>query len=351
MSRQRFWFRISTTIFCLLLAWTAAYFLTDLIYHAFNIHIPKLAVQLINSFLGILLIACTMFIIAKYTGIQRKQFEFLQSLITAIEQMSKGDFNVHLPASVYGNEKDHPVGKIAASINHMAVELREIEQLRQEFVSNVSHEIQSPLTSISGFAQALKNEELTSESRRHYLDIIETESKRLSKLSDNLLKLTSLESEHHPFEASEYRLDQQLRSIILACEPQWIEKNIKMDIDLNEATITADKDLLSQVWVNLINNSIKFTPENGTISISLWKKQNQVLVRISDSGIGISQEDAQHIFERFFKADKSRNRVRGGNGLGLSIVKKIVDMHKGTIQVDSELGKGTAFIITLPKTQ
>jgi signal transduction histidine kinase len=220
--------------------------------------------------------------------------------------------------------------------------------MRQTFISNVSHEIQSPLTSIQGFARALQQEGLDYEQRKHYYGIIETESARLSKLSDNLLKLTSLESDQHPFEPKRYRLDRQLRSMILACEPQWVEKNILMDVELAETTVEADEDLLSQVWMNLLSNSIKFTPNGGTISVEAKPSEDGAAVRISDNGTGISEEDLPHIFERFFKADKSRNRMLGGSGLGLSIVKRILEMHGGDVRVSSTRGVGTTFTVKLP---
>jgi signal transduction histidine kinase len=223
-----------------------------------------------------------------------------------------------------------------------------MEKMRQEFISNVSHEIQSPLTSISGFARALRDTRLSEEERAHYLDIIETESIRLSKMSDNLLKLTSLESEHHPFEPKRYRLDKQLRAVVLACEPLWLDKSIDMDVSLEEGEIDADPDLMNQVWGNLIHNSIKFTPRGGTIGVELQFRDGEAAVRISDTGIGIGEEDLPRIFERFYKADKSRNRAGGGSGLGLSIVKKIVDLHHGSIDVQSRPGEGTVFTVRLP---
>ncbi|EKN71281.1 integral membrane sensor signal transduction histidine kinase [Neobacillus bataviensis LMG 21833] len=229
----------------------------------------------------------------------------------------------------------------------MAKQLKEMEAMRQEFISNVSHEIQSPLTSIGGFAKALQYDELTNEERSHYLSIIETETYRLSKLSDNLLKLTSLESEHHPFERKSYRLDQQIRNIILASEPNWMEKELEIDVSLEKVQILADEDLMSQVWINLIHNSIKFTPSFGKIRIHLKNIDGKAIIKISDTGIGISKKDQVHIFERFFKADKARERSRGGSGLGLSIVKKITEMHNGTILVESEIEKGTTFTIVI----
>jgi two-component system, OmpR family, phosphate regulon sensor histidine kinase PhoR len=229
--------------------------------------------------------------------------------------------------------------------------LGQMENMRQEFISNVSHEIQSPLTSIRGFAQALRDDQLSPAERHHYLEIIETESKRLSRLTDDLLKLSSLDAEQVKFEPQPYRLDKQIRSVILTCEPQWRDKSIEVEASLDEITINADADLLNQVWMNLLHNSIKFTPASGAISVSLHPQGERVEFRIADSGIGISPEEQVHIFERFYKADKSRTRSAGGSGLGLAIVKKIVDLHHGTIDLASEVGKGTTFTISLPLEQ
>src|SRR5262249_34226152 len=160
------------------------------------------------------------------------------------------------------------------------------------------------LTSIRGFAQALRNDQLSAADKSHYLSIIETESTRLSRLTDNLLRLASLEAEYAKFEPKSYGLDKQIRSLILASEPQWSEKAIDMKVALDEVTITADEDLLSQVWTNLIHNSIKFTPQGGKICVALHQNGAIVEFEIADTGIGISDEDKAHIFERFYKADK-----------------------------------------------
>lgn len=263
----------------------------------------------------------------------------------ALRKVASGDFNVSLDFSV--NERSE-LTQLVDHFNHMTKQLQQMEDLRQEFISNVSHEIQSPLTSIVGFAQALQYNNLTTEESNHYLNIIETESRRLSKLSDNLMKLTSLESEQHPFEKINYSLHQQIKSIMLACEPNWAQKNLELKLDLAKITILADEELMSQVWTNLIHNSIKFTPAHGTITIVLQQADGHAIVHISDTGIGIAKQDQLHIFERFYKADHARERSKGGSGLGLSIVKKIVEMHGGTITIESELGAGTTSIITLP---
>jgi signal transduction histidine kinase len=178
--------------------------------------------------------------------------------------------------------------------------------------------------------------------RHHYLQIIENESKRLSRLTEDLLKLASLESDEVKFEPAAYALDKQLRSVVLVCEPQWSGKQINIDVDLNKVTVLADADLMNQVWFNLLTNSIKFTPPGGSISLKLSEQGDNAVFSIADSGIGISPEELVHIFERFYKADKSRTRTKEGSGLG------IVEMHHGSIDVESTPGKGTTFTVSLP---
>ena len=270
--------------------------------------------------------------------------EFLDSTLEALNKIARGDFNI----SITIHEHD-PFSEVAESVNEMAQKLSSMETQRQDFISNVSHEIQSPLTSISGFAALLKSDALTKQQRQHYIDIIETESKRLSKLSDNLLKLSSLESENVPIAIHNFRLDKQIENAVLMLEPQWIKKNIDISAELEKITIQGDEELLREVWINLIHNSVKFTPENGLIKIKLYEDDSDIICHIADNGPGISKEDQIHIFERFFKVDKSRDRSLGGNGLGLSLCKKIIELHKGKITMDSELGKGTTFMVMLPK--
>jgi len=174
------------------------------------------------------------------------------------------------------------------------------------------------------------------------------ESNRLSKISDNLLKLTSLESKHHPFEPKYYRLDKQLRNVVLALEPNWLAKNIEMDLQFENISIMADEDLMNPVWMNLLSNSIKFTPATGTITLSIMKQMDMINIAVHDNGIGLTEEQQKHIFERFYKADQSRTAANGGSGLGLSIVKKIINMHNGTVTVESQFAEYTTFLVTLP---
>ncbi len=270
----------------------------------------------------------------------------LKMMTKATKRLGKGDFDVVLQMK----RKDE-FGTLAQSFNEMASELKQLEQMRQDFVSNVSHEIQSPLTSISGFAKALKLSHLVSdEKRNYYLDIILKESERLSRLSDNLLKLASLDIQQHPFELQTFNLDEQIRQTMVVCEPLCITKDIHIDLWSPPALkIQADTDLLSQVWMNLIGNSIKFTPDGGQILIDISFNSSDYIISITDSGIGIAEEDQKHVFDRFYKTDRSRDRSINGSGLGLAIVKKIIALHHGSIEVKSALGEGTTFIVRLPK--
>jgi signal transduction histidine kinase len=339
------WFLLVVTFVISMI--TVAYFLTRYIYQVTEWQPPLLLIQIINTMLGLVF---TGTLIGAAGKIARSrgwvpEMNVFAPIVDALERIARGDFSVRLTNEFEDNQM---VSQLANSVNKMALELDQMENMRQEFISNVSHEIQSPLTSIRGFAQALKDDHLSAEERHHYLAIIEEESTRLSRITEDLLRLASLDSNQLHFEPKQYRLDQQIRNLILVCEPQWGTKSINMDVSLEALTITADEDLLSQVWMNLIHNSIKFTPQAGSIKIDLYPRGDQVIFRISDTGIGIAEEDQHRIFERFYKADKSRTRTKEGSGLGLSIVKKIVEMHKGTIEVESKILTGTIFTVSLP---
>ncbi|MEH7073121.1 sensor histidine kinase [Neobacillus drentensis] len=345
MKSKRFFQHLFGVVFFFLFVsfgFSVGFFIVSGIYQLFHLHTSEYLRHMATVISSLVVMSLLGHLISLFTRSRRRNH--FHEILDALSRIAKGDFNVYLDLRT---GRKNPFTSLTDHINHMAKQLKQIEEMRQEFISNVSHEIQSPLTSIMGFAQALQSDQLTIEERNHYLGIIEMESRRLSKLSDNLMKLTSLESDHQPFEKKDYRLDKQIRTITLACEPNWLEKGLELDVSLEKATILADEDLMSQVWTNLLHNSIKFTPDHGTIRIHLEKRDDKTVVKISDTGIGIAKKDQIHIFERFYKADKARDRSKGGSGLGLSIVKKIIEMHNGTIIVDSEEGEGTTFTITL----
>jgi signal transduction histidine kinase len=267
----------------------------------------------------------------------------LKKLTEATNKIVGGDFDLEMDVS-----RRDEIGNLARHFKLMAQSLHKLDAMRQEFVANVSHEIQSPLTSIQGFAQTILDQEATREEEQKYLQIITEESKRLSSLSKQLLTLASLDKETSMLKASTYRLDEQIRQLVIVTEWQWTEKDLIIEPEMSEIVICADRELLYQVWLNLLSNSIKFSHPGGTIRIRLWAENQDIVVEVADAGIGIPSAELPHIFERFYKADKSRNRSRSGSGLGLSIVYKIIELHQGRIEVQSVLGEGTAIKVRLP---
>ncbi|MCC9022885.1 sensor histidine kinase [Bacillus nakamurai] len=265
-------------------------------------------------------------------------------LTEATKQIAKGKYNIQLNL-----KRRDEIGKLANHFSQMAKSLEQLEAMRQEFVSNVSHEIQSPLASIKGFSQTLQSESLSEDQRQHYLSIIKDESQRVSQLSKQLLTLASLDKEEEILNKSTFDVGAQIKQVLFMVEWSWRKKDLAIDMELPSVFIYADEQLLHQVWTNLLTNSIKFTENGGSISIKLKKKDNEYHIEIKDTGIGISKNDLPYIFNRFYKADKARIRREASSGLGLAIVKKIIELHNGRIQVESQLGNGTTFYIHLPK--
>ena len=322
----------------------AGYGATALVYR-FTGEPPESLAHVLSALTGLIFfsIAVLLFNLLRQFRHDHGHFVIDSIMMNAIDRISHGNFEDLINL----NEIDPQHHEVANAINEMAQSLGTLETMRQDFISNVSHEIQSPLTSIGGFAALLKKTELPDEQRQKYAEIIEAESKRLSSLSDNLLKLSSLDNNKIPLSKQAFRLDKQLENIALTLEPQWSAKNITLEASLEKLTVSGDEDLMSQVWMNLIHNAIKFTPEGGRIDVSMTSGGESLAVKISDTGVGISPDDQIHIFERFYKADKSRDRSLGGNGLGLSLVKKIVEMHSGSVTVESKAGEGTTFMVQL----
>lgn len=270
--------------------------------------------------------------------------EPLKKLTRAAKEMATGNLLVRL-----NHKRKDDIGELMDSFNYMARELQKSDKVREDFVSNISHEIQSPLTSIRGFTKAIRDDVIPPESQKEYLDIIYQESLRLSHLSENLLRLASLDSEHHPFQPDVYKLDEQLRQTVLLLEPQWKEKDLIIHLDLEPCEIKADNDLFEQVWQNLINNAIRYSDIGGLIDVKIESTPQLVKVFIRDTGHGIKDEELSFIFDRFYMIDKARKHSREGNGLGLSIVKKILMLHGCNIEVTSKEGQGSTFMVNIPR--
>ncbi len=266
----------------------------------------------------------------------------IRTLSKATEEVAKGNFSVKI-----GIPKDYEFALLAKNFNKMVHELSSIETLRNDFVSNVSHEIKTPIASIQGFAKLIQDKNLDDDERSEFTDIIISESSRLSKLTSNILKLSKLENQEVITGKAEFALDEQIRCAILIMEPEWSEKGIDLDIDLDKVSIIGNEDLLQQVWLNIIGNAIKFTEKGGTIGIKLMDLKDKIVIKVSDNGVGMNEETQRHIFDKFYQGDKSH--LSKGNGLGLSLVKRIIELCDGEIKVRSKLYYGTTFTIGLPK--
>lgn len=267
----------------------------------------------------------------------------LQDMIYATDKISKGDFKVCVKEN-YGEKTE--LGMLQRSFNHMARELDGIEMFRKDFINNFSHEFKTPIVSVRGFAHQLRAGGLSKEEEQEYIAIIASESDRLAKMATNVLLLSKLENQVIVTDKTSFDLDEQLRTCLLVLEKQWSEKNIELDLDLIPVTYTFNEDMLSEVWINLFGNAIKFTPEGGTVSCAMRKTEREIEVRISDTGSGISPEAMTHIFEKFYQADQSHGSE--GNGIGLTIVSRILELCGGRITVQSRLGKGSTFAVYLP---
>ncbi len=267
-------------------------------------------------------------------------------LINQMNRLAAGDFKARLKFSKA--IASHPTFKETSdSFNKMAQELEGSQLLRSDFINNLSHEFKTPIVSIAGFAKLLRRGNLTEEQREEYLAIIEEESLRLSHVATNVLALTKVENQSILTDVSSFNLSEQIRSCVLLLEDKWSKKDLDLSIDVGEHNVNANEELLKQVWINLLDNAVKFSPQCGTISITLEKKPLRYICRISNCG-NIPQESLEKIFSKFYQADESHSGE--GTGVGLAIVKKITDLHSGSVQAKSENDTVT-FTVELPTRQ
>jgi len=265
--------------------------------------------------------------------------------ITQMNKLASGDFSAKLTF-----EKplaSHPAFlELSESFNKMARELGSTEMLRTDFVNNFSHEFKTPIVSIAGFAKLLKKGNLSDEQRDEYISIIEEESLRLSYMANNVLNLTRVENQTILTDLTTFNLSEQIRSCILLLESKWTKKNIEFEPDFDEIDIRANEELLKQIWINIIDNAIKFSPENAAVKINIHAGPNNLRVSIANTGSTISKEHASRIFNKFYQADESHSSE--GNGVGLAIVKRITDLHSGRVYVESK-ENNTVFFVELPR--
>lgn len=265
----------------------------------------------------------------------------ISQLIHATRQVKEGDFSVHLP-----EDHDGEIGELMQSFNGMTDALSRTAYLQKDFISSISHEFRTPIASIRGFARLLQMPGLDESARMEYVGMIAQESDRLSRLSDTLLRLSALEQQTAPASLSVFSLDEQIRQVILRLQPAWTARDIDWQLDMQPVSIESDSELLVQVWINLLQNAVKFSESGGIIEVHVYET-DMAIVEITDHGVGMDEATVARVFDRFYQADSSRSK--DGVGLGLCLVKRILDILGGEIRVRSAPGQGSTFRVRLPK--
>jgi len=269
----------------------------------------------------------------------------VRDLIDGMNRLGSGDFKTRIQVGAI-MRRYSPFVAVADSFNKMAEQLESTEMLRSDFINNFSHEFKTPIVSIAGFAKLLRWGNLTKEEQQEDLRIIEEESIRLSLLATNVLNLTKVENQTILTDVTRYNLSEQLRSCILLLESKWNKKDLDLELDFSEYEIEASAELLKQVWINLLDNAIKFAPEGHTVRVEIHALADGLQVTISNTGSEIPLDKQEKIFRKFYQADESHKKE--GNGVGLAIAKRIVELHGGSITVESGHDV-TSFSVVLPQ--
>lgn len=280
----------------------------------------------------------------------RNTFEIpMQNLADATKKVAEGDFSVYVPAIHTADKLDY-LDFMILDFNKMVEELGSVETLKTDFVSNVSHEMKTPIAVIKNYAELLSMEKVSDQERREYGKNIEEAALRLSSLISNILRLNKLENQKIDVQMERYNLGGQLEEYILQYEEMWDEKELELAVNLEEnAVVCADRELLGLVWNNLLSNAVKFTEKGGSVEISLSTGGGDIEVSVADTGCGISEESLRHVFDKFYQGDTSH--AKEGNGLGLALVKRVIELMNGEIRVESRKGVGSIFTVRLPQAE
>lgn len=271
----------------------------------------------------------------------------INDMINGLNALASGDYGARL--STKRIFKKFPLFvRLTDSFNKLAEELQNTELLRSDFINNFSHEFKTPIVSIAGFAKLINKGNLTEEQKNEYLSVIEEESLRLSGLATNVLNMTKIENQSILANVSKYNLSEQLRICILMLEQKWSAKQLEFKLDFREHVIAADQELLAQVWLNLIDNAIKFSPSGEIVEINIKSDDDRIYVSVINVGETVPEDKRQRIFNKFYQVDASHGAE--GNGIGLAVVKRVVELHGGSVYVDCE-NNMTMFTINLPKEQ
>ncbi len=267
--------------------------------------------------------------------------------VEQMNRLARGDFSARI--TFHGPLAQAPTIKnISDSFNKMAADLQNTEMLRADFVGNFSHEFKTPIVSVAGFAKLLRRADLTDEQRDEYLAIIETESRRLAAMAESVLDLTKYENQSILTNTSVFNLSEQIRACILALEGKWAGKGIEIDPDFGEFSVRGDEEMLRRVWLNLLDNAIKFSACGGRVDIRIEPRAGALYVSVGNNGPTITPEQQKHIWNKFYQADESH--ATEGNGIGLALVRRAASLHGGEASVTSENGR-TVFTVRLPRTE
>lgn len=317
---------------------------TGLIVFMNKVHLSELAQTIIPMvYWGIVAGGLTLFTRWKMRSTYE---EPLHKMAEATRKVSEGDFSVYVPTIHTADKLDY-LDVMIMDFNKMVEELGSIETLKTDFVSNVSHEMKTPIAIIKNYAQLLQTEQISKEQGKEYAKGIEGAAARLSSLISNILKLNKLEHQRITPEAEVYDVCRQLCECVFLFEDALEEKGIELEADIEDAAmITADRELMGLVWSNLLSNAVKFTDRGGSITLKQTSDENRIRVSVSDTGCGIARESLNHIFDKFYQGDTSHSTE--GNGLGLALVKRVLELADAEIQIISEPGKGSTFLVTLP---
>lgn len=293
------------------------------------------------------LFLCGVFLLFRSLTVNRP----VRKILAATERLKKGDFSARIqPLFHLMPDLFDQFDPIIDAVNHMAEELGSVETLRTDFISNVSHELKTPLAVIQNYSTLLQEPNLPEEKRLEYSVAVTDASKRLTSLITNILKLNKLENQQIYPEKHRYNLGEQLCECFVAFESDWERKNLQIETDIDEDIyINADKELVSLVWNNLLSNALKFTYPGGTISLALKTEGENAVVTVKDNGCGMSPEVVGHIFEKFYQGDRSH--ATQGNGLGLALAHRVIDVMDGEISVESTLGAGSCFTVKLQRSK
>jgi len=294
-----------------------------------------------HSLIAGFLVAMSIIVLLSMLWLARQLVNPIRKLSNATKHVMEENYKVEIDIV-----RSDELGQLAENFKQMVLRLEKNDEARKRFVSNVSHDFQSPLLNIQGYADLLKNEDLTREEQQTYLHVIDQEAKRLSNLTRQLLLLTSLDHAARPLKNQQVELDKQLKTVIHKYRWRMEEQQIELSYELEPISLYGDVDLLEQVWENILTNAIKYNQNAGEINIIAKTEHDEIIIQFMDSGIGIAKNEIEHIFERFYRVDTSRSK--DGTGLGLSIVKEIIELHHGKIEVFSELDSGTTITIILP---